>query len=135
MNELANKQNETVNQGFYCSLQGDSQTDRLKVYEAVSNSQPFETIIDKVINVTDVIIQPVEIADNKTGEISNRNRIVLVTEKGAAYGCTSMGVETSVKNLFGIVGTPPWNPALPLKPVKKKGNNGFSFTTLEVSAK
>ena len=69
--------------------------------------------------------------DNATGEITQRNRIVLITPKGDAYGCTSTGVETSMKNLFSIVGCPPWNPAIKFEVVKKQGRNGYKFTSLQ----
>lgn len=117
--------------GMYCSIHAETQEDRLDIYEAVSNSLSLDDMVGKVVEVENVIIQPVEMTDTATGEIMQRNRIVLITPKGDAYGCTSTGVETSMKNLFSIVGCPPWNPAIKFEVVKKQGRNGYKFTSLQ----
>ena len=117
--------------GMYCSIHAETQADRLDIYEAVSNSLSLDDMVGKVVEVENVIIQPVEMTDTATGEIMQRNRIVLITPKGDAYGCTSTGVETSMKNLFSIVGCPPWNPAIKFEVVKKQGRNGYKFTSLQ----
>ena len=134
-NELATTdQNATpINAGFYCSMQADTQADRLAIYDAVSNSESLDDMVGKVIAITDVVIQPVEMTDNATGEVRDMNRIVLICEDGKAYGCTSSGVETSIKNLLGIVGMPPWNPAIKMVPTKQQGRNGYKFTTLALA--
>jgi len=117
---------------FYCSMQGDSQEERLQIYKAFNNSKPLEDMIDKTIQIQHVIIQPVQVNDMATGQPKDANRIVLIDPKGNAYGCTSSGVETSIRNLFGIVGPAPWNPPLKVKPVKSKGRKGYNFTSLEI---
>ncbi len=132
-NELSTITNDApeFSRGMYCSIHAETQADRLDIYEAVSNSLPLDDMVGKVVEVENVIIQPVEMTDNATGEQTVRNRIVLITPKGDAYGCTSTGVETSMKNLFAIVGCPPWNPAIAFDVVKKQGRNGYKFTTLQ----
>lgn len=134
-NEIMNiDQNVTpINAGFYCSMQADTQADRLAIYDAVSNSESLDNMVGKVIAITDVVVQPVEMTDNATGEVRDMNRIVLICEDGKAYGCTSSGVETSIKNLFGIVGMPPWSPAIKMVPTKQQGRNGYKFTTLALA--
>lgn len=134
-NELATTdQNATpITTGFYCSMQADTQADRLAIYDAVSNSGSLDDMVGKAIAITDVVIQPVEMTDHATGEVHDANRIVLICEDGKAYGCTSSGVETSIKNLFGIVGMPPWNPAIKMVPTKQQGRNGYKFTTLALA--
>lgn len=117
--------------GMYCSIQAETQADRLEIYEAVSNSMPLDDLVGKTIDVENVIVQPVEMLDNATGETVVRNRIVLITPDETAYGCISTGVETSMKNLFAIVGCPPWNPAICFDVVKKQGRNGYKFTALQ----
>ena len=134
-NELAEVEqvSNPMNAGFYCSMQADTQADRLAIYDAVSNSDSLDDMIGKVIAITDVVIQPVEMTDNATGEVRNMCRIVLICEDGKAYGCTSSGVATSIQNLFGIVGMPPWNPAIKMVPTKLQGRNGYKFTTLALA--
>lgn len=132
-NELSTITNDApeFSRGMFCSIHAETQADRLDIYEAVSNSLPLDDMVGKVVEVENVIIQPVEMTDNATGEQTVRNRIVLITPKGDAYGCTSTGVETSMKNLFAIVGCPPWNPAIAFDVAKKQGRNGYKFTTLQ----
>lgn len=132
-NEISTITNDApeFSRGMYCSIHAETQEDRLDIYEAVSNSLSLDDMVGKAVEVENVIIQPVEMTDNATGEIMQRNRIVLITPKGDAYGCTSTGVETSMKNLFSIVGCPPWNPAIKFDVVKKQGRNGYKFTTLQ----
>lgn len=134
-NELAISEQHDIDSplgaGVYCSIHAETMDEKLDIYEAVSDSQSLDDFVGKVINVENVIIQPVEMEDNKTGEMVLRNRIVLVDDEGTAYGCTSTGVETSMKNLFGIVGMPPWSPAIPFEVVKKQGRNGYKFTSLK----
>lgn len=131
--ELATITNDApdFSRGMYCSIHAETQADRLDIYEAVSNSLPLDDMVGKTVAVENVIIQPVEMVDNATGEVGMRNRIVLITPDGDAYGCTSTGVETSMKNLFAIVGCPPWTPAIQFDIVKKQGRNGYKFTTLQ----
>lgn len=132
-NEIATITNDAPDmvKGMYCSIHAETQADRLDIYEAVSDSLSLDDMVGKTVEVENVIIQPVEMIDNATGEVTQRNRIVLITPKGDAYGCTSTGVETSMKNLFSIVGCPPWNPAIAFDVVKKQGRNGYKFTTLQ----
>ena len=84
--ELTNITNDApyMVKGMYCSIHADTQEDRLDIYEAVSNSLSLDDMVGKVVEVENVIIQPVEMTDNATGEIMQRNRIVLITPQGAA---------------------------------------------------
>lgn len=133
-NELATGQNAApINAGFYCSMQSETQADRLAIYDAVSNSDSLDDMVGKAIAICDVVIQPVEMSDDSTGETRSMNRIVLICEDGKAYGCTSSGVETSIRNLFGIVGMPPYSPAIKMVPTKQQGRNGYKFTTLALA--
>lgn len=130
-NEIVASNSADFNSGMFCSIHAETQADRLDIYEAVSNSAPLDDMVGKVVSVQDVIIQPVEMNDPASGEVQARNRIVMITPDGEAYGCVSSGVETSMRNLFAIVGVPPWNPAISLDVVKKQGRNGYKFTSLQ----
>lgn len=114
---------------MYSSVNAATLDERLAVYQAVSNSGSLDEMIGEVIAVQDVIIQPVQVRTDE-GE-RDAARIVLIDKSGAAYGCVSSGVETSLRNLFAIVGEPPYTPALNFKVVKKQGRHGYKFTSLE----
>ena len=117
--------------GMYCSIEADTQEQRLDIYDAVSSAGSLDDMVGKTVSIENVIIQPVEVEDEKSGEMELRNRIVLVEPDGTAYACMSTGVETSIRNLFAIVGMPPWAPALTFEVTKKQGRNGYKFTTLQ----
>lgn len=118
--------------GMYSSMKSETREDRLDLFEAVTNAEALEDHINERIDVQDVTIQPVEFADSLTGELKMQNRITLITPEKDAFACTSLGVETSLKQLFGIVGEPPWIPAIPLKAVKQQGNGKYKFTSLQL---
>lgn len=118
--------------GMYSSMRAETREERLDLFEAVTNAELLEDHLGECIMVQDVTIQPVEFVDNVTGEFKMQNRITLITPSKEAYACTSLGVETSLKQLFGIVGNPPWEPAIPLKAVKQQGNGKYKFTALQL---
>ena len=118
--------------GMYSSFKGESREERLSIYEAVTNAERLEDHLDEKISVQHVIIQPVRMVDKVSGEVNEGNRIVLCSSDGIAYACMSEGVETAIKQLFGIVGTPPWNPPIDFKAVKQQGRNKYKFTTLQL---
>lgn len=137
-NELATTNNENplnIMGGMWSSITAENQADRLQIYDAVSNSNPLDDLVGKTITISDVILQPTEVNDHATGEVEERTRIVLITPEGEAYGCMSTGVENCIKQLFGIVGVPPWEPAITFEVVKKQGRNGYKFTTLQLPKK
>lgn len=135
-NDLAASNESTVNAfmgGIFSSVQAETQEEKLEIYASISDCDDLKKQVNKVINVENVIIQQVELPNDDTGELEKANRIVLIDNKGKAYGCTSTGVETSIKNLFAVVGAAPWSPAIPLMPVMKQGRNGWEFMSLVYS--
>lgn len=130
------EQQELLNAGgIYSSISNQDQEAALEIYSAVSSAQSLSDHLNEVIDVANIVLQPVEITDNQTGEIRQMIRSILITDKGEAFSASSDGVQTSLKNLFSIVGNPPWNPAIPLKAVQRQGRNGYKFLTLEYSPK
>ena len=51
---------------------------------------------------------------------------------GADQSERKKALETAIKQLFGIVGMPPWNPPIDFKAVKQQGRNSYKFTTLQL---
>lgn len=135
-NELSG--NETMNAfmgGIFSSVQAETQDEKLAIYDAISDCEDLKKQVNKTIYVENIIIQQVELQDDETGDIEKANRIVLIDDKGKAYGCTSSGVETSIRNLIAVVGAAPWSPAIPLTPVMKQGRNGWEFMSLQYAPK
>lgn len=133
-NEIQKMNDQTMaqNDAVFCSLHAETQEDRVKIYNAINSSKALDDYIGKVLQVKDVVIQPVEIENERTGEVEQARRIVLIDVEGNAYATVSKGVSSAMRNIFAIIGVAPWETALKLKPVKRQGSHGFKFTTLEI---
>lgn len=116
---------------MYASTSAESFDEKLKLLAAIADAESLVDHLGEIIEVQDIIIQPIELEDMATHEMVKTNRIVLITPDGDAYASVSNGIETAVKNLFAVFGKPSWYPAIPLSAVKKRGRKGFEFTTLE----
>lgn len=117
--------------GIFSSVQAETQEEKLDLYAAISDCEDLKKQVNKVLMIENIIIQQVELENEETGELEQANRIVLIDDDGKAYGCTSTGVETAIRNLIAVVGSAPWDPAIPLTPVMKQGRNGWEFMTLQ----
>lgn len=117
--------------GIISSVNAETQEERLAIYDAINNAGELQAHIGECLFITDVIMQPIELESADGDGKKQAYRIVLIDENGQTYGTVSSGVETSMRNLFAVVGNPPWHPAIPLTPVSKKGRSGWNFTTLD----
>lgn len=77
-----------------------------------------------------IIIQPVTVEDMNTHEPIDTARVVVIDPDGKAYASIGSGIQTSIRNLMGIVGEPPYEPAIPLRVEQLKTRNGYRTNTL-----
>lgn len=117
---------------YFTTLNPQTMDEAIDLAAALSDADALEDQIGNVISIHDYVIQPVEMVNEKTGEVETANRIVLVCDEGN-FACVSTGVETSMRNLTtALAAFPfPWTPSVKVKPVKKQGKNGYKFTSLE----
>ena len=114
---------------FFCSIKDDgSRKSKVKIYNAISAvDESLADHIGEVLEVVDVIAHPVTLTDEKTGEIFEALRTVLVTKDGKSYEAVSNGITNSLSRIFSIVGMPSWveEPVkMKIKQVKtRNGNN------------
>lgn len=122
-----------VQTNFFCSLQDDgSRASKIAIYNAIQNAEKnVDDFINKELLITDVVVHPIEIVDENTGEIKNMLRTILIDVDGIGYAAVSYGVLTSLQKIFGIIGLPSWKEE-PLRVVPKKETtrNGNKVTTL-----
>lgn len=121
--------------GVFTSVNMDTHEGRLDVYEALTDAQNLEDaeMIGKPFNLKDVIIQTVVVNDNESKEDRPTLRTILITDKGEAYAAVSEGLFNSVRNLFGLVGSPAtWAAPLPVVVKRVRGRSGFFFFTLSL---
>ena len=95
---------------FFCSIKDDgTRASKVAIYNSINNDG--EKLIDhcgETLEITDVAAHGVSLADEKTGEINEVLRVVLIATDGTTYSCVSSGVVESLKKIFAIVGVPSW---------------------------
>lgn len=112
------------------TVTGDSFADRLTVYNAINNSVPLADNLNKTIEVADFVIQPIDLADEETGEVRSVARTVIIATDGTAYHAISAVVFRDVQNIIGILGKPgSWDEPLKVKTVRN-GSGTRKFMTL-----
>lgn len=122
-----------VDTGYYSSIKGDAFAAKKKIAAALTSSDPIADNLNKDIDLVDVIVQKVQIADENTGEVSDAPRVTLVAKGGDAYHGTSIGLMNSVRQLFSIVGEPDgWDEAVQIRVVEKRGRRGWRYQTIEL---
>lgn len=119
----------------YSSLKGDDFETKKAVLTATTNALKVDDNLGKVINLKDVVVQAIDIAntDDVTGEVSSVEaaRIILLDADGTSYAAVSTGLFRALTNLFGILGQPhTWPSPVPIIVVKERAtrNAGHYFT-------
>lgn len=121
---------------MYCSMVSDgSMQSKAKIFNAINS--PDEKIADhinKPIMLTDIVAHPVQLVDEKTGELLDSMRMVLVDENGVGYEAVSTGIVNAVSRILQIFGQPQtWDGPIKVVPVQKKTRNGDNkVTTLKI---
>lgn len=91
----------------YCSMQVTDEKTASMLFKAMN--QPDDSLgdhINETIDVTNIFIQPVPMANQETGEVNVVPRIVLFDVEGKTYVTVSRGIYNALKNMCAIVGTP-----------------------------
>ena len=114
----------------YCSVKGGDRLTKAKVYNAMNNPEhKVGDMINKTINVKDVLVEIIELANEETGEVEEAPRVVLIDDKGQAYQAVSQGIFSAVKNAIQVFGAPTWEEPLPclIKQVPVKSGSMLTF--------
>jgi len=117
------------------TFKGEGLAAKRELLSAKMNSTPLADHVDKPINLANVVVEAVEIADEKSGEISTQPRITLVDVDGKAFHTISPVIFKDIQDILAIMGQPhTWTgdkgefTPLPVKMVKVKGKVGHFFT-------
>ena len=114
----------------YSSIQGDDLETRLSLFSAVTTSEPLDTVLGVALIVSNVVILPVELLNEQSGELEIQPRISLVTEDGKAYHATSKTLHRDLTNLLTIAGQPAkWGRGLEIV-IKKDGAKMRQYFTI-----
>lgn len=118
--------------GMYCSFVPQTADEKALLYNAMN--APDVKIADHIgqeIVVTDVIIEPVQIVDDKTGEVRTSPRVILIDEEGHTYSAVSYGLYNAVKRMVQIFDYPSWKPGIPVR-VKQLTRGSYRIFTLDI---
>ena len=121
--------------GIFSSLPADTFADKKVVLSHVTNSVSITEadLLGKPFKLAHFILQPVVMTDEKTQELSEVARVILVTDKGDAIHAMSGGLLKSLTNLTGLLGHPAtWPEPLDVEVVERRSRNGYRFMTLNV---
>lgn len=106
---------------LFSSINPTTRTAQIKLYNVVSgNTAALADMIGNSIFVQDVIAHKTRMVDQNTGVVSDLIRTILITPEGDGYSAVSDGVNNCLKKLFGLLGPPPWSPALELQPFQTR---------------
>lgn len=121
---------------MYCSIksEGDMKS-KAAIFNAINS--PEEKIaehINKPIMLKDIVAHPIRLVDEKTGEVLDAMRMVLVDENGVGYEAVSSGIVNAVSRILQIFGQPEtWDGPIKIIPIQKKTRNGDNkVTTLKI---
>ena len=114
--------------GMYSSITADSFDARKAIFSAVSNATNIADHLDKAFNLTDVILQKIELEDEFTGDPVSATRVILIDDEGNARAAISNGLVSSVQSLIAVMGQPStWETPITVMVVERKAKRGKTF--------
>lgn len=90
----------------FSSIQGDDLDARFELAQAVMGATPIKDHIGVPFNLAHIVRQPVQVTNEKTGEVSMTYRTTLVTDEGKALAATSKGMDVAIDNILNTLGSP-----------------------------
>lgn len=87
--------------------------------------------VGEIIRIKDVVAHKVTIVDDKTGDVSDGMRTIIIDDKGKAYAATSQGVTNSLAQIFSIKGEPQtWKKPVSVKVAQKRSRTNAMYHVL-----
>ena len=118
--------------GLFTTITGDSFEDKAAIMNALSNSEPLSENLKATIQLANVVVESVDMANEQTGEIAAQPRIVLIDANGNAFHAISGPAFRDVKRLLAIMGHPSsWPTPLPIH-VAQEGTGTRKYFTVKL---
>lgn len=115
------------------SLNPRVQAEGILAYRAQQdNDVAGDDWVNQVIEVEHWLMHDYVKEDEKTGEVFDRVRTVLISPDGKRYGFSSIGIANSVRAICQFVRPAPWRPAIKVKLIAKRSSNERRFFTLDL---
>ena len=123
---------------FVCSIPDDgSRSAKVAIYNAVQNAdEQLSEHVNEVLEIVDIVAHQIQLPDEKTGEVVNAIRTVLIDKKGKGYQAVSNGICQALSKVIAIIGQPHWDEPVKMKPVLRKSKNSSmnQYLTIELIA-
>ena len=114
--------------GVWSSFPAETLEDKKRLYSATSDSKKISDILDQYINLKDIIVETVDMANEETGIVEPQPRVILLTDKGEAYAAISSVIMSDVKKILAYFGMPnTWEKPLKVKVSEGRSNKGRHF--------
>lgn len=120
---------------LYSTIKDDgTRASKIKIYNTLQNpDKALGDIIGQEIEVVHMMAHPVKLVAEETGELQDHMRVILVDSSNISYATVSGGITSALKQIFSIVGEPPFfDEPLKLKVIQKRGKGNNKFLTLEL---
>ena len=129
-NEIANMSKGQL--GLFSTITGDTFEAKSALLSALSNSEPISENLKATIQLANVVVESVDMADEATGEIKAQPRIVLIDADGKAFHAISGPAFRDVKRLLAVMGHPTtWPTPLPIH-VLQDGTGTRKYFTVKL---
>lgn len=142
MNELMEKEEKTLEmelsstntKDIFCSFKTDSVESKKKLYNTLEKADLLlKDCVNQEIELKDVYVSKRKIADEKTGELKDKFRIILFDKTGKTYATGSYGIYNSLVRLFRSFGLPSnWNECIKIKIVNVSGKDNKNLLSIKL---
>lgn len=118
----------------FCSFVPKTDKEKIQLFNLTNTPEKhIKDEIKDVIAVKDVFVEMVPMLNQKTGEVVDSPRIVLIDDKGVGHTCVSTGVYGSIRKMFLSFGTPDkWTKPVKVMPMLINKGTDRSILTLSV---
>lgn len=117
----------TTTNGIFTTVKGNDFAARRKIFSAVNDAESISDLNGKPFQIADLVIEAIEFANEKTGEIEPSVRTIFITPDGKAYQAFSGPIFNAAKRLLGLLGDPEtWPEPVTVRVTEEgKGTNRF----------
>lgn len=117
----------------FCSMVAVDTDAKKSLFNATSNPTKISSMIGKTIDLMHFYVEVITVVSEKTGEVVNVPRVVLIDAKGNGYQGVSVGLFNAVKRIVSMFGMPEtWETPLTVEVQQIELKNGRTFNLLMV---
>lgn len=118
----------------FSTVQAITFADKLSIIKAMTNAENLRDNLNKSIALVNWTAQDVALTDEKSGEVTDATRLVLMTADGKAYACVSDGIAKSLQVILAVAGHPStWNEPIKVKAMEEQGKGMNRYLTLTLA--